>query len=197
VKYVKVVKFISNVFLAIGGAGVILMLVIVVADVIMRTFFSSPIIGATELAMILMLVFTTGISGAILNGRTVKVDFLVEKFPPRVRIIVDVAMYVISAAMFSMLAWGAYEGALFARSIGQRYMFLRFPHYPLRYLLAFSFLIATLATVAAIISYIRYSRPAWRGYVPPPRPSAQAAKPVPQQTVENDKNNELGEEGKS
>lgn len=154
----KVLRVIINIFMVIAAIATLAMLVIVVLDVILRIFFKSPIVGATEITQMLMVCITPAIGGTILEGRMTKVDVVVEKFPKGVQVVVDTIMYVITIVLFGMLSWRAFDLGAYQRSIGKVYSMLKIPEFPFLYLLAFAFAVSCIATIVVLLQYLKSAR---------------------------------------
>lgn len=154
----KVMKVIVNIFMVVAAVATLAMLFIVVLDVILRIFFKSPIVGATEITQMLMVCITPAIGGTILENRMTKVDVLVEKFPKGVQVVVDTIMYVITIVLFGLLTWRAFDLGTYQQSIGKAYSMLKIPEYPFLYLLAFAFAVSCVATIVVLVQYLKTSK---------------------------------------
>jgi len=121
------------------------MLVLVIADIIGIKVFSSPVPGAIEVVAFLGVV-VIGFAIAytqVLHGH-IKVDFIVMKFPPRLRSVIDVLIQILGMALFVMLAWRSIDYAQVLQASGEVSMTQRIPFYPFIYALAFCYLITFL-----------------------------------------------------
>lgn len=154
----KVMKVIVNIFMVVAAVATLAMLFIVVLDVILRIFFKSPIVGATEITQMLMVCITPAIGGTILEHRMTKVDVLIEKFPKAAQVVVDTIMYVITIILFVLLTWRTFDLGIYTQSIGKVYSMLKIPEYPFLYLLAFAFAVSCVATIAVLLQYLKNSR---------------------------------------
>lgn len=87
---------------------VVAMTLILVAQVILRYFFSSPIFWAEEVAVqILMMVTCIGLSYLIYQNKMVRVDVMAAWVPPRVLGYVEKAVYVISLVVITVVCFHA------------------------------------------------------------------------------------------
>lgn len=83
---------------------------VIVAQVVMRYFFSAPIFWAEEIA-VQMLVFATlfGMSLLVHHGQLVSIDFLPRALAPRARHGLLAALGVVMLALFGFVSWLGWE----------------------------------------------------------------------------------------
>ena len=96
----------------IAGAGLVGMLLLIVADVIGIKIFSRPVPGGIEIVSFLAVVaiaFAVAYT-QVMQGH-VAVDFIVEKFPRRAKLIIDVIMIFFSVCLFALMAWYSFKYA--------------------------------------------------------------------------------------
>ena len=88
------------------------MMILIIVDLIGRTFFSKPLPGTLETTQIIMvfLIFLS-LGYTEIKGMHVRAQTLVLRLPARARIVMDIVAYVLGLAYFSCMAWG---GALTA-----------------------------------------------------------------------------------
>ena len=88
------------------------MLLLIVADVIGIKIFSNPVPGGIEIVSFLAVVaiaFAVAYT-QVLRGH-VAVDFIVEKFPRRVKLVIDVIMGFFSVCLFAVAAYYSFKYA--------------------------------------------------------------------------------------
>ncbi|HHU76243.1 MAG TPA: TRAP transporter small permease [Firmicutes bacterium] len=89
------------------GAYVLLLLMILTAvDVTGRFFFSKPFRGTfelTELALVLIVLFALG--HALLEGRHISIDTVVNRLSAGSRAKVETFVYFVSAIVFALVVW--------------------------------------------------------------------------------------------
>lgn len=84
------------------------MTLILVTQVILRYFFSSPIFWAEEVAVqILMMVTCIGLSYLIYQNKMVRVDVMAAWVSPKVLVYVEKAVYVISLVVLAVVCFHA------------------------------------------------------------------------------------------
>ncbi|HSW58882.1 MAG TPA: TRAP transporter small permease [Dehalococcoidales bacterium] len=148
-KYINKLSFWLN---CIAGAGLIGMLLLVVADIIGIKLFRSPIPGAIETVAFLGVV-VIGFAVAytqVLHGH-IRVDFIVMKFPPKFAAIIDVLMLIMGMSLFVILTWYSFEYAQVIRASGEVSMTQRIPFYPFVYGMAFCFGVTFLVLLVEFI----------------------------------------------
>lgn len=98
----KITRKITDVLGVIAGVMILVMMLLAVLDVVLRAFFSSPIIGATEIIQILNVGIVVALGAGTVKNQHVTVDFVMDKVPkvPRfyVQLVVDVLNIAILAA---------------------------------------------------------------------------------------------------
>jgi TRAP-type C4-dicarboxylate transport system permease small subunit len=87
----------------------VILMLLDTADVVGRKFFDSPIIGTMELSQVIM-------GGVVLLGWSytqryrghVFVDMFISKYPPRVRVIMDIIMLCLSLVLFAFITYASW-----------------------------------------------------------------------------------------
>ena len=77
--------------------------------------------------------------------------FLLDMMPKRTALVVDTAVLSVAILFCVLVAYGTYLNGQFAMKVNRIYTFLQVPHWPFLMLLAFSFLVAGVATFLYII----------------------------------------------
>lgn len=113
------------------------MMILTVADVVMRKVFNNSILGAlesTELAMIVLIYFALAHVETV-DGH-VKVDLIVDRFGPRVQAAFDVLTQLIGSLMFGLMTLSSLYYAERMRATGQVTQDLWIPLWPFVYVVA-------------------------------------------------------------
>jgi TRAP-type C4-dicarboxylate transport system permease small subunit len=158
----KYVNLASRLFYWIAGIGLIAMLVLVVGDIIGIKVFSKPIPGGIEVAALLGVV-VNGFAIAfvqVLHGH-IQVDFILMKFPPRAKAIVDMVMTLLGIAFFAILAWRSWDYARVMQLSGEVTMTQEIPFYPFIYGLAVSYFVTFLVLVVEFLKLILKAGTRW------------------------------------
>ena len=128
-----VLRFISKVLNFIAGGAVTFMMLLTVADVLLRAG-GHPIIGNFEIvALLLALVIGFGIPQVSLDRGHVYMDFLLEKFSKRGRKVMNTFTRVLCLFLFVFIGYNLFNvGARFHAS-GEVSATIKIPFYPVAY----------------------------------------------------------------
>jgi len=128
-----VLRFISKVLNFIAGGAVTFMMLLTVADVLLRAG-GHPIIGTFEIvALLLALVIGFGIPQVSLDRGHVYMDFVLEKFSKRGRKVMNTFTRVLCLFLFVFIGYNLFNvGARFHAS-GEVSATIKIPFYPVAY----------------------------------------------------------------
>lgn len=121
------------VFSAVLG---LLLGMLVVADVIGRVVFNSPVQGTAEIVSTsIVLICFMQAPHAIRSGGMIHVDFLLHYFSPRLQSALACLGGLLGVALFAFICWGSFEPAAHAWSSGEfeGEGALRVPSWPARF----------------------------------------------------------------
>lgn len=105
-KIEAVLQSLSKVMAIIAAVVLAGMMLLTVGDVVGRYFFSSPIKGTWELVGLLLVVAGTwGLGYCQVKKAHISVTVLLDRFPPRVRAIFNLAASIVGVAGFSLICW--------------------------------------------------------------------------------------------
>lgn len=114
----------------VSAGVIIIMMLLVTANICGRYFFHSPITGTPELACLMMIIIVfPALAWAALEGKHIKVDFIMDRFPPRVQVIVDSIMLVISLGIFAIITWKSFPAAINSRDVSSLLSVSQAPFY--------------------------------------------------------------------
>ena len=120
----RIANVIAVVFLAV-------MMLLTVTDVILRYFFSKPIMGSMELTEYFMVIAGfLGIAYCGLKKKHLKVDLIVSSFSPRTQGIFDIITYILALTVVPLVVWQNVVQALYARADNVVSDLLEWPAYP-------------------------------------------------------------------
>jgi TRAP-type C4-dicarboxylate transport system permease small subunit len=109
----------------VSAIVIIALMLLVTADVCGRYFFDSPVTGASELARFSMIIIVfPAMAWTALSGKHIKVDLVMERFPPRVQSIVNVIMLLGALAVYCIITW---QAALYSMKVDNITSMLRLP----------------------------------------------------------------------
>lgn len=91
---------------AIAAAAMAAICVITFANVVVRYLTNASFAFTEEISVFLLVVLTlVGAAAAFARDRNIRVDFLVLKLPQAARFVLELAGMVLSAVLFTMVAW--------------------------------------------------------------------------------------------
>jgi len=105
-KFEKFNRRLSGWFEWIGMAGLLLMMLVTIIDVIGAKLFNSPLLGAMDWVRVFQSVaiaFACAIT--LIIGRHVRVEFLVARLPERARAVTDSIVLLLCLALFILIVW--------------------------------------------------------------------------------------------
>ena len=106
----------SKSLLVFAATLALLLSFLVVADVVGRVVFNSPVKGTPELvSTAIVLICFMQAPYAIRSGGMIYVDFFTQHLPPRLQSWLAAAGALLGAAFLLFIVWGSYEGAWTAR----------------------------------------------------------------------------------
>ena len=156
------VRLLSKVFFWIGGVGLVGMLLLIVADVIGIKIFSSPVPGGIETVAFLAVV---AIGFAVAQTQVVRghvaVEFIIERFPRRLKLVTEIFTVLLSVGLAAVLAWYSFKYAARLRDTGQVSMTQKIPYYPFVYGMAACFVALFLVLVSDLVKSIAKAAKTW------------------------------------
>ena len=141
----------------LGGAAILLMMLVNVADVLMRAMFNTAISGAFELVehlMVIIIACGLGYCGYAGGHITINVlDRLLDR--PGARYL-NVLVHLACVLVMSVIAWGCGKEALHAFETGSNSNTLRIPHWPF-------YMAIGLGALAYAFVLLSHAATAWQG----------------------------------
>ncbi|NYT23463.1 TRAP transporter small permease [Alcaligenaceae bacterium] len=130
----------------LSGFTVFLIMVVVCADVVGRSFFNKPLLGATELSELLLasLIFF-GLAAAQQARHHYIVELVVVRLSPRPQSLLAGLTHLLSAGVVAMLAWYSTGQAFTSYEMGEiSFGTVEFPIWPARAVVAFGLILFSL-----------------------------------------------------
>jgi TRAP-type C4-dicarboxylate transport system permease small subunit len=132
----KILRFVSKLLNIIAGIAVTVMMLMTVADVLLRAG-GHPIIGTYEVVALLMaVVIGFGIPQVSLDRGHVYVEFLLQKFSERVRNVVNSLTRVLCLVLFAFIGVNLFSVGAGFRASGEVSPTIQLPFYPVAYAVA-------------------------------------------------------------
>ena len=151
----------------LGSVGMMLSMLICVADVTGTNFFGWPVPGTLEITESTMVLIVFGALAYTQEKRGhIRVELLHGYMSPRIKSLMDVVTHALAFVFFALLGWQSFGELSYSWEIREATMgTIRFPLYPARALLTIgsALLIAQLA-----LDVIADTGRMWRGEGPPP-----------------------------
>jgi TRAP-type C4-dicarboxylate transport system permease small subunit len=139
----------------VGVALVIPMMVLIIADVILRSIFDRPITGTAEIACLMLLCMALGMAWCAIKERHLKIEILVSLFPPKIQAIVDSVTILAGLFIVIIMAWRNLIAALWRKEIGQvASIILPIPLFPFHLILVLGLVVMCVAMIALVIKKI-------------------------------------------
>lgn len=151
----SVLKTVTKILDLIGGAALTFMMLLTVADVLMRAG-GHPLIGTFEVvAMSLALVIGFTIPKVSFDRGHVRVDIVIENVPRPIRNALNLFTRLICLAFFLIISYNLFGVASELRASGEVSPTIQLPSYPFAYGVAVCCFIECLVFVLDIIKIVR------------------------------------------
>lgn len=158
--------------LAVAAAIIFALSFLIVADVVGRGFFNSPVKGTPEIvSMSIVIICFLLAAYAVQSGGMLRTDVIVALFGRRGYAFADLASGLLGAAFFILIAWGSFEPAIHAWTSNEfeGEGALRVPVWPARFVVMFgAALVVAIYLGQALLAIFAMLRPE---DAPPPTPT--------------------------
>lgn len=149
--FVKMVTAISGYLNVIAGTSLILLMLLTIADVVLRGF-NKPIVGAYELvALAGALVIGFSMPRTALFRAHIYVDFLIATFSRTVRNIFNITTRVLVILLLVLIGWNLFKYGWDLHRSGEVSLTLQIPFYPVAYGIGICCFVQCLVMVCDII----------------------------------------------
>ncbi len=154
----KVIDSIARITGLVAMVVLFLMMLLTVADVLLRATINKPIIGTTEITeqMMVAVVFL-GFGWCCLQGKHVKVDLFVSRYPAGTRRIIDLIIIFIGLVFVAILCWQTFMTTLTLQRLGITASYIGIPKYPFYALTALGWIVLFLAMASYFVQKIKRS----------------------------------------
>jgi TRAP-type transport system small permease protein len=126
----------------VAGVALLALMLLTVADVVMRYVFHSPISGVWDLTQAAMVLVTfLGLAYGGYTGGHIVIDLLKDRFDARALRALDLFVGILSALVMLVIAWRSSLYMLDVARTGAASMTLLMPFYPLVAVVAFGSLV--------------------------------------------------------
>jgi len=158
--------------LLLGTVGMIVSMLLGVADVVGTKFFDWPVPGTLEVTESTMVLIVFGALAYTQERRGhIRVELLYTHVGPRARSFMDLMTHVVAFVFFALVAWQGLGELQYSWELKEATMgTVRFPLYPARFLLVLGAVLLLLRLALDIVGDLGR---VWRGE-PPPAPAVGA-----------------------
>lgn len=108
----------TGVLSVFGTLGIIAIMLLIVADILMRLAFAAPIMGVPEIvSMLILSIVFLQLPNSLAHGKITRADLLLDRLDvtrPKLRLILDGALHMVGAGVMAVLISAFYP--LFLRS---------------------------------------------------------------------------------
>ena len=114
-----------------GGVTLLAMMFLIVAEVTLRSLVKRPIPGTIEIVQVmLIIVLYSGMAALGLKKDHIRVDILLDKFPPLAKQVTTICAELVSLGIIFILSWQNFVQAHFLKSSGYLTGLLKLPTWP-------------------------------------------------------------------
>lgn len=122
----------------LGVLGILLMFLVNLVDVVGAKLFTWPLPGSIEIISFSQIVaIAPTIAFSVILGRHIRVEFIVSRFPSRLRAVIGAVSSFLSLTLFLLLLWQSSLYGLSLQKAGEIGSTSHLPFYPFAYLIAF------------------------------------------------------------
>jgi TRAP-type C4-dicarboxylate transport system permease small subunit len=143
----------------VGLIGALVMsglMLLTVADVVLRYVFNAPILGSYELTEMAMVVMAfLAIPYAAAKRVNVRVDLVVGALPKRILARFDAVTCCLSLIITAILGWYTIPQGFYIKGVGVQTEMLKIHIYPLYFVIAFGFFLLFFVLIGNLIEIMR------------------------------------------
>ncbi len=155
IRFEKIILQIADRANWVSAIAVVLMMLLTVLDVILR-LFRSPIPGTYEIVGLLgALAISFALGYTSMEKGHIAVDFLVQRFPEKARMVISVINNLIAMIFFILAAWQSVLYGTGLMKAGEVSMTLQVPTYPFVYGIATGCILLCLVLLVEIMRLLR------------------------------------------
>ena len=152
----KVIDTLSRWMGYVSSVLVVVLMLDVVADVCGRYFFNAPLLGASEMATLMMVIIIfSALAWAALADKHIKVDIVMQRFSPRVRAIVNSITLLLTLGIYGVITWRSVLESMGVHDVSS---YLRVSHTPFYWIMTVGFAVFCISIVVLVIKNIAEAR---------------------------------------
>jgi len=152
----KIIDSIARITGLVAMGVLFLMMLLTVADVLLRAALSKPIIGTTEITeqMMVAIVFL-GFGWCALQGRQIRVDLFVSRYRPGTQRVIDIIIHSAGLVLVAVICWRTFVTTLTVQQLGITCAYIGVPKFPFYTLAAFGWAVLFVAMVSLLVKEIK------------------------------------------
>ena len=136
----------------VGVIGIILMFLVNLVDVVGAKLFLWPVPGATEvISFSQILAIAPAIAITLLLNRHIRVEFIIMRFPKRIRGAINSFSSFLSLVIFVLILWQSFVYGQSLQRAGEIGSTSHIPFYPFAYFIAFCSIPVCLAFLVEVL----------------------------------------------
>ena len=136
----------------VGVIGIILMFLVNLVDVVGAKLFLWPVPGATEvISFSQIMAIAPAIAITLLLGRHIRVEFIIDRFPKRIRGAINSFSSFLSLVIFVLILWQSFVYGQSLQRAGEIGSTSHIPFYPFAYFIAFCSIPVCLAFLVEVL----------------------------------------------
>jgi TRAP-type C4-dicarboxylate transport system permease small subunit len=136
----------------IGVIGILLMFFVNFIDVVGAKLFLWPLPGSVEIiSFSQILAIAPAIAFALILGRHIRVEFIIDRFPRRIRAAISSISSFLSLVLFALILWQSYLYGVSLQKSGEIGSTSYLPFYPFAYIIAFCSIPVCLAFLIEVL----------------------------------------------
>ena len=154
IRIVNVLTNFTKIFGVLAAFSILLIMIMVSADVFFRYVFNSPIMGAMEFSLMLMIaVVYLGLGYTEISDRHIVIDILYKKFNQKYQRIISKINCIILLVISTILFWHSFADFLYSFKINEILPGMAsFPKYPSKFCLSLGVLIYIFVILSKLFS---------------------------------------------
>jgi TRAP-type C4-dicarboxylate transport system permease small subunit len=136
----------------VGVIGILLMFIVNFVDVVGAKLFTWPLPGSVEIISFSQTVaIAPAIAFTLILGRHIRVEFIIDRFPKRLRAAISSISSFLSLILFVLILWQSYVYGQSLQKAGEIGSTSHLPFYPFAYLIAFCCIPVCLAFLMEVL----------------------------------------------
>ncbi len=144
-KIESALKVLVSAVSVLAGISLLILMLVTVADVILRAFFKTAITGSNELSVAIMVCAGfLGMAWCAFSDSHIKVDLLVCRLPLKTQKYFYVFNYILVFLISAFISLESFNGALDVKFLGSESQLLGIPQYPFYIVVSFSYLLMSI-----------------------------------------------------